>query len=183
MASEPNEGANSGVPDHDRREATLTEINYGLNRQTNDRRLYVVRRLIQTPGARVFVPRSAAGANLFSRIVDLDAIYARCEQKLWRRATSDAMTDKQELERQLMELNTTLVDIAAHMAVTHGVEDKGFDAAVVARVRDMRAQAKASSDTPSAATSKPRKERVVNPVVVEPPPAEVTTAGSATSPA
>ncbi len=128
---------------------TKADIQYQVERQRNPKRLYAANKLLSTPGARVFIPRSAMGASLYDIMYQLDEIYQRAENKLLRGASLVGLERKQALERQLMEVNTTLVAIAAQMAHENGLADAVRDPTIRAKLKELVPQPEQSESPPS----------------------------------
>jgi hypothetical protein len=127
------------APGAERRQALLADISRLLAR-ARDGRLEMLRQFLQVPGTRVFIPRSSQGPALFSRIVDLDVLYARTERRLLRDAhPMTAHETRTRLERDLCELHVLLVEFCADLALTYDLEPT--DPAVLEAVRRKRAEA------------------------------------------
>jgi hypothetical protein len=121
-------------------------VNYLVGRTNNFGRLRTVERLLAQPGSRVFVPQSEAGIMLFNRLLDLDIVYAAAGRQAWRASTADALSKKQRLEGDLHELNQTLIQIIAQIALTYGLDTQRLDATVVETIRAAKARAAAHQE-------------------------------------
>ncbi len=120
----------------DRRQMLLDEIAHLLQR-ARESRLEILRQFLQMPSGRVFLPRSSQGSVLFSRMVDLDVLFSRAEQKLHRDADpTQAFEQKTRLERDICQLHVLLIEICAGLAATYDLEPA--DPAVIAAVRRIR---------------------------------------------
>ena len=126
-------------------------INLMLDQTNNPRRLRTVQHLMSRPGSRVFVPQSDAGNVLFTRLLDLDAIYAAVSRKLWQGSDPNGLQTKQGLESALMAVNRTLIQVTAEMAVDHGVSDSRVDAPVAEAIRLIKTERGAAKATEKAA--------------------------------
>ena len=111
-----------GVAGDERRRALMADVSRLLAR-TRDGKLDVLRQFLQIPNGRVFIPRSSQGPALFSRIVDLDVLFARAEQKLLRNADPlIGYETKARLERDICELHVLLIELCADLAATYDLE-------------------------------------------------------------
>jgi hypothetical protein len=165
-----------------RRQVLIDDI-FQLLRRARDGKLDVLRQFLQVPNGRVFLPRSSQGPALFSRIVDLDALFARAEQQLMR--TVDPLAGyetKARLERDLCELHVLLIELCADLAATYRLE--ATDPAVLAAMKRRRAAPAGEAD---GATSNPVTPHAATPHAGTPsartpnaaPPSAATSAGPA----
>ena len=126
-----------------RRRAILADLAI-LMRRSRDGKLEVLRQFLQIPNGRLFLPRSSQGPALFSRLVDLDVLFARAEQRLLRAANPMAGYEaKARLERDLCELHLLLIELCADLAATYDLE--ATDPAVQQALRRRRGPPAAGS--------------------------------------
>ncbi len=120
----------------ERRQALIDEITRLLQR-TRDSRLDILRQFLQMPSARVFLPRSSQGSVLFSRMVDLDVLFSRAEQRLQRDSDPmQAFEARTHLERDICQLHILLIEISAGLAATYDLEPA--DPAVIVALKRIR---------------------------------------------
>jgi hypothetical protein len=122
-----------------RRQVLLDDVVRLLER-ARDSRLEVLRQFLQLPAARVFLPRSAHGPALFSRLVDLDVLLSRAETRLMRDSDPMRAFDaRSRLERDICQLHILLIELCAGLAATYDLEPT--DPAVIDALRRLRARA------------------------------------------
>lgn len=140
----------TGADDQERRtlirNEAMSAIQQLLKRMSYGR-LRAVEQLIRSDAGRVISPRSAHGMALFSRLQEVDAVFARCEQKLMRDATlSDSRRLKIEIDDQMFTLSAVMTETAAKMAVDCDIENASNDRFVNNRIREMKAELRLDSD-------------------------------------
>jgi len=159
MTADPRPSPAAAAAD-DRRRMLAADIERLLAR-AREGRLEMVRQFLLRPTARVFVPRSAQGPALFARLTDLDALFARAEQKLLRQPDPyPAFETKARLERDLCELHVLLIELCADLAVAFGLE--ASDPAIVAAMKRIRERGPAAASAgipPPAAPASPQAAR------------------------
>ncbi len=128
-------------------------------------RLNGVAFLLRSPaGSRIFSPRTAHGMSLFNRLQGIDDIFAKCEHRVMRHATSmDAYQQKMALEQRMFELNTVLVDVGATMAMEFNIDKTSFDEAIDERIKAMKQERKRAAQAEKGAKrSRPAKENTAS---------------------